>query len=237
MLYDQNIANTYPSERDACSTTNVNFRNFNHNMMNYGPDPENPSREIPRLVQGAATIAMEPRLDGGQIKLKVTVTNTGAGHKFPTDSPLRHLVLRLEAHDWRGNPLIQTGGPTIPVWAAPDLAGYTGEIYANLLKDKDTNLAPSFAYWNPVENAWQGSDRRLIPRLGVLSEYAFAAPYDRAATITATLIYRRAFMDAVKQKSWDMKELDVKVTQIAMECRGFGEEPEHMACEVIKSWP
>ena len=237
MLYDQDITNTLPSERDACSPTNVKFRNFNHNMMKYGPDPENTSRDIPLLVKGAATITLEPRLEAGQVKIKATVVNTGAGHKFPTDSPLRHLILLIDARDWRENKLTQTAGPMVPVWAAPDRAGYAGEIYANILKDKDTNLAPSFAYWNPVENSWQGADTRLLPLIPVQSEYSFAAPYDQFATITAKLIYRKAFINVVYKKGWDLGDLDVKVTEVNLKCTGFGEVPEHMACQVVLPTP
>ena len=237
MLYDQDITNTLPSQRDACSPTNVKFRNFNHNMMNYGEDRDNPLRNIPRLVQNAATITLEPRLEAGQIKVKVTVVNTGAGHKFPTDSPLRHLILLIEARDWRENKLTQTAGPMVPVWAVPDRAGYAGEIYANILKDKDTNLAPSFAYWNPVENSWQGADTRLLPRIPVQSEYSFAAPYDQSAKITAKLIYRKAFINVVYKKGWELGDLDVEVTKAAMDCTGFGEVPEHMTCQAITPTP
>jgi hypothetical protein len=206
-------------------------------MMDYGPDLENSTREIPRLVQNAAEIKLEARLEEGQIKVKVNVTNTGAGHKFPTDSPLRHLILRMDARDWRNSPLTQTAGPTIPVWAASDLAGYAGQIYANILKDKDTNLAPSFSYWNPVENAWQGSDTRLVPKITVQNEYAFAAPYDRTAKITATLIYRKAFMNIVQQKGWYLGDLDVKVTQAILDCSEFGPPPENMVCVTVSPTP
>jgi hypothetical protein len=236
MLGQEQIANTLPSERDACSASIARF-NISHNMMDYGPDPDNPAREIPLLVQEAAQIELEARLEEGQIKLKVNVTNTGAGHKFPTDSPLRHLILLLEARDWRENPLMQTAGPKVPVWAVPDYAGYAGEIYANVLKDKDTNLVPSFAYWNPVENAWEGSDTRLVPETTVQSEYAFAAPYDRIAKLTATLIYRRAFMNVVQQKGWYMGDLDVKVTDAILECSGFGAPPENMVCVSVTPTP
>jgi hypothetical protein len=56
-------------------------------MMNRGPDPENKLREIPLRVQEAAEIRMESKLEGGQMKIRVTVQNIGAGHKFPTNSP------------------------------------------------------------------------------------------------------------------------------------------------------
>jgi hypothetical protein len=231
MLSKEQIGTTLPADRAACSGTNVNFKNFSHNMMKYGTDPENSTRDIPLLVRDAAQITLEPKLEGGQIKVRVTVTNIAAGHKFPTDSPLRHLILVVEARDWRNSPLLQTEGPRVPVWAASDYGGYAGQIFANILKDKDTNLAPSFSYWNPVENAWQGSDTRLLPWVPTPGDYAFAAPYDRSARITARLIYRKAFMNVVQQKGWQFGDLDVKVTDAGVECTGFGTVPETITCQ------
>ncbi|MDQ2691810.1 MAG: hypothetical protein M3Y68_07260, partial [Chloroflexota bacterium] len=184
-------------------------------------------------VEDAAEITLAPTLAGGQLHVKVTVVNKAAGHKFPTDSPLRHLILVVEARDWRGTSLTQSDGPRVPVWAAPDYGGYAGQIFANILKDKDTNLAPAFAYWNPVEAAWQGADTRLPPLTPVQSVYSFAAPYDRTATITARLIYRRAFFNVAQEKGWSLSDLDVEVSTVKVKCTGFGPEPQNISCEPV----
>jgi len=233
MREETDPANPIPAHREACSDANRESQNYSHNMMKYGLDTANPTRQIPTIVQGAAKVSLAPVLANGQIHVTVTVQNTGAGHKFPTDSPLRHLILLIKAEDWRGSPLTQSGGPTVPVWAAPDLAGYGGQIFAHLLKDKDTNLAPSFAYWNPVEPAWDGADTRLVPGVPVQTVYSFAAPYDRSAKITARLIYRKAFKNVVDKKGWPLSDLDVEVTSTSVECTGFGPEPQNMACNPI----
>ncbi len=79
------LGNTPPSERGACSEPNQKFRDFSHNMMKYGPDPDNTLRTIPLIVKDAATIAIDKIvLGGGQVTFGVTVVNSGAGHKFPT---------------------------------------------------------------------------------------------------------------------------------------------------------
>jgi hypothetical protein len=238
MSGEAKTVNPHLSERDACSGTNRGLQNFNHNMMQYETiEGSNPPRTIPKLVEGAAKITLDPVLTGGQIQIRVTVESVGVGHKFPTDSPLRQLILLIEAQDWRKNPLVQSGGPRVPVWAVPDFGGYPGQIFANILKDKDTNLAPSFAYWNPVEAAWDGADTRLIPGVPVQNVYSFAAPYEKTATITAKLIYRRAFKNVVDQKSWPMGDLDVPVTQVVMECKGFGDDPQTITCNPVTSTP
>jgi hypothetical protein len=81
-----------------------------------------------------------------------------------------------------------------------DYAGHPGVIYANILKDKDTNIAPTFAYWNPTIPAWEGSDTRLVPGQPVLSEYFFVTPTKGETKVTARLIYRYAFIDLIRQK-------------------------------------
>lgn len=207
MLYNQQVEGTLPSQRSACSESNLNFRDFNHNMMNYGPDPTNPAREIPLLVKRAAAISIdEAKLEEGLIKFKVTVRNTGAGHKFPTDSPLRHLILLVQVTS-QNNWLPQISGPTIPVWAAQDYAGQPGQIYANLLKDKDTNQMPTLAYWNSAATI---SDTRLKPGEPVQSEYSFVAPSNGSVVITARLIYRKAFIDIARKKGWSLIDLDIE---------------------------
>ena len=192
---------TLLKDRAACSETNHSFNNFNHNMM--GRDQNNE----PTLVKEAAEIHAQATKEEGVIKVTVQVRNIGAGHKFPTDSPLRHLILVVQATDRNGTFLAQVDGPVIPLWGGvgdktEDYAGHPGEIYANILKDKDTSEAPTVAYWNPTIPAWEGSDTRLIPGVIVQSDYSFAIPSNGAATINAELIYRYAFIDIIRQKGW-----------------------------------
>jgi hypothetical protein len=217
MLYPEKIGQTLPSERDACSKANLNFRNFNHTMMKYGLDDESSSpQEIPLLIKDAATIGMNAIIEEEKIKVQVTVTNTRAGHKFPTDSPLRHLILLVEARDQNNTLLAQMDGPVIPLWGAADFAGRAGVIYANILKEQQSNTVPTFAYWNLTEPAWQNSDTRLSPGIQVPSAYSFAAPSNGDAKITAKLIYRYAFFDLADQKGWNRP--DILVTSSAWEC-------------------
>lgn len=198
-------------ERAACSEANHSFNNFNHNMMKRDQNNE------PTLVRDAAQISVAAIIEEGKIKVTVKVLNTRAGHKFPTDSPLRHLILVVEAKDRNGTLLAQVDGPVIPLWGGngnqhEDYAGRPGEIYANILKDKDTSEVPTVAYWNPTVPAWEGSDTRLVPGVIVQSDYFFAIPSNGGASINAKLIYRYAFIDIIRQKGWPMR--DFIVTQL-----------------------
>ena len=104
----------------------------------------------------------------------------------------------------------------IPKVGDSDYVGYPGQIYANLLKDKDTNLIPTIAYWNPVDPAWQNADTRLVPGLPVRSEYSFAAPSNGSFVITARLIYRNAFYDIAIKKKWAILDLDIEAAKVSV---------------------
>jgi ssDNA-binding Zn-finger/Zn-ribbon topoisomerase 1 len=215
MASSQPVDGTPLEARGACSPANHSFRDFSHNMMKR----DNTNSAI--LVAQAASVTVDAIKENGNVKVNVRVINTGAGHKLPTDSPLRHLILVVEARDEDDRLLTQVEGPTIPAWGGSgnqpeDYAGRPGVIYANILKDRDTNEVPALAYWNPTVPAWNGSDTRLVPNQAVLSTYSFVAPSHGEARINARLYYRYAFIDLIRQKgllpkdilvNWDYKQI------------------------------
>lgn len=192
--------------RDACSQYNDSFRDFSHNMM------KRDNTGNPILVQQAANIRIDAQKEQGKIKVTVTVVNTRAGHNLPTDSPMRHLILVVEAKDQNDKLLAQVGGSTIPEWGGSgdqpeDYAGKPGVIYANILKNKATNSVPAIDYWNPAVAGWETSDTRLPPFQEVQSEYFFVAPTKGVTTITARLFYRFAFIEIMRQKGWQRPDI------------------------------
>ena len=202
----QAVKGTSPAARGACSPENISFRNFNHNMMHRD------NTGYPVLVKESATVTVNARKEEGKIKVDVAVVNMRAGHKLPTDSPLRHLILVVEARDENGRLLTQVEGPIIPAWGGTgnqpeDYAGRPGVIYANILQDRDTNMVPAVAYWNPIIPAWPGSDTRLRPKEYILSQYSFIAQSHGDVTITANLFYRYAFIEIMRQKGWQQPDV------------------------------
>ena len=193
------IEGTTSAMRGACSPENTSFREFSHNMM------KRDNTGAPILMQRAAAVSISANREDGKIKVNVNVVNTAAGHKFPTDSPLRHLILLVEARDQNGMLLSQVDGPRIPDWGGTgggpqDYAGRPGVIFANILKDQNTSVVPALAYWNLTVPAWQGSDTRLLPNQDTPSQYFFVAPSQGEAKITAQLFYRYAFIDILRKK-------------------------------------
>jgi hypothetical protein len=241
--------NSLSSQRQACSANNTSFQSFDHNMMDFGQDSSS-GKEIPRLVKNAAQIDLDfdtQPTGSNSLDVLVRVTNTQAGHKFPTDSPLRHLILVVRAEDRVRTPLIQVSGPQIPNWAGPgpvtpttyedtlkkagveNYSGLPGKVFANLLVEEQTNLSPGMAYWNEtkyaVVNSVNGmtSDTRLPPRGSDESTYSFAMPDAGDVRITVQLIYRYAFYDLMVWKEWfDRPDVIVATVQ----CQGPPSRPE-----------
>jgi hypothetical protein len=206
MTSSQPVDGSSLAARSACSRTNHSFRDFSHNMM------KRDNTGSPILVQGAATVNVDARKDEGKIKVKVTVVNNQAGHKLPTDSPLRHLILVVEARDANGKLLAQLEGPIIPEWGGADdqpggYAGRPGAIYANILKDKITGTVPALDYWNPTMPAWKDSDTRLEPLKEVSSTYSFVTPSRGDVFVTARLFYRYAFLELSLRNGWPLQDV------------------------------
>jgi hypothetical protein len=246
-----NGTDPHSSLNAACSANAAGYQDFNHNLMNFGVDERSSSRrEIPLMIVDAARLNAafhyEPDKKNS-LKVTVRVRNTQAGHKFPTDSPLRHLILLVEAKDQFGNSLAQVEGERIPNWGGignPSMesqgiksyGGLPGKIFANLLVEKDTNISPTASYWNQTKFAYENekpkgnSDTRLEPDKPDPSEYFFSMPSNGGITVTITLIYRFAFFDLMVQKGWVRP--DVIVSSIS--CSGNPIAPESISCQDVK---
>lgn len=243
------VTDSTSSQRQACSAQNVSAQNFDHNMMNFGRDEET-QRDIPLMIKAAATIDAEFEYDPSNknwFTVIAKVASKDVGHRFPTDSPLRHLILVVEAKDQRGTLLAQADGDRVPNWGGagdpvfenPNMkfyAGLPGRIFANLLVEKDTNISPTAAYWNKTKYAWVGvlsankydySDSRLLPGVVDQSGYSFVAPDAGDINVTIKLVYRFAFFDLMRQKGWNRP--DILVTSRAWHCKRLT-DPINFGC-------
>ena len=162
------------------------------------------------LLQNAVSVAVESWREEAEIVVQVAITNDNTGHHVPTDSPLRHLILVVQAEDGDGVPLTQSGGSTIPYWggigeaAEGYYAGMPGTIYAKILQEVWTQIYPSGAYWNPTRVL---QDNRIPALETDTTVYRFAAPSRGTVSLQVTLIYRRAFIDLCEQKGWDAPDI------------------------------
>jgi hypothetical protein len=171
-----------------------------------------PGASDPDLLGDAVTMNATADRVEGEIEVAVSITNDRTGHHVPTDSPLRHMILLVDARSDSGTRLTQTGGPVLPVWCgigdpgAGRFAGLPGTAYAKVLEELWTEVSPTGAYWNPTRLI---SDNRIPALATARTRYRFAAPQG-TATVEITLLYRRAFIDLAEQKGWDVPDIPME---------------------------
>jgi hypothetical protein len=163
------------------------------------------------LLENSVSMTVTTQLQAGTLTIQVEIVNDRTGHHVPTDSPLRQLILLVEPQNSQGQLLALLDGSTIPGWggvgdpAQGYYAGLPGTAYAKLLEEAWTGIFPSGAYWNPT---YLVSDNR-IPAFGhATSTYLFALPEPGDTIfVDVRLLYRRAFIQLMDQKSWDIDDI------------------------------
>jgi hypothetical protein len=171
------------------------------------------------LLQNAVTMTATVQPQPGRILVSVRITNDRTGHHVPTDSPLRQLILRVEAVDGLGQPLAQLAGPVVPDWGGLGnpgegyYAGLPGKGFARVLRELWTEVAPTGAYWNRTTLV---SDNRLAAFATDSSSYAFAAPAEGTVTVRATLLFRRAYKRLMDWKGWDVPDVVMEQQELTL---------------------
>jgi len=166
------------------------------------------------LLQDAVTLTATAVISAGQVVVDVGLTNDKTGHHIPTDSPLRHAMLIIEATGADGKPLRLQHGPTLPVWTG-DYAGQPGRAYAKILRDEWTGEEPTGAIWRPVTIA---EDTRLAVLATDASRYVFQGPNNGDVTVRVSLLYRKAFQQLMEWKGWT--DPDVVMEETTLQVRG-----------------
>ena len=168
-------------------------------------------------LQNAVSMTATAQIKGGQLLVDVQIINDKSGHNVPTDSPLRHVLLVVQAKDSKGKPLTLREGATLPAWAG-DYAGQPGKAFAKVLRDTWTGEMPTAAIWRPIEVV---ADTRLAPFAMNRSRYAFTLPTGMLpgtpANVEVRLIYRRAYQQLAEQKGWT--DPDVVMEQATLQVK------------------
>jgi len=170
-----------------------------------------PGAASEELLQNAVSMEVNAERSGGRLLVKVNITNDQTGHHVPTDSPLRQLILVVQASDAQGETLPLIDGPTLPEWcgigdpAKGYYAGLPGTAHARILQELWTEISPSGAYWNPTRVL---SDNRLAALATDTTQYLFDASQSVSpVSVEARLLFRRAFIELMEQKGWDVPDI------------------------------
>lgn len=156
------------------------------------------------LLQNTVSMTVDGHQVANSVGVTVAITNTGAGHHMPTDYPGRHMILVVMAVDGQGRALPLQKGSTVPEWGGAQ-AGLAGQAYAKVLRDVVTGESPVISYW---KQALIESDNRIPALAADTSIYEYAAPWAGGPiTVTATLIFRRAFQSLMERKGWQTPDI------------------------------
>jgi len=161
------------------------------------------------LLQNSVSMDVSAEQKEDALFVTVSITNDRTGHHVPTDSPLRHLILLVNALDSSGSRLALLSGPTTPEWTGTGdptsgyYAGLPGKAYAKVLQEQWTQISPSGSYWNPTTVI---SDNRLAAFETDKSDFRFQFT-NGPIQVQVILLYRRAFIDLADQKSWDLSDI------------------------------
>jgi hypothetical protein len=207
LIYGQLLANVAPGkggvERDPSA---IHAHTF-------------PGAASEELLKNALTMQTSAQMQGDQVLVEVSLSNDQTGHHVPTDSPLRHLILLVEAKNEAGEALPLLEGGTAPEWCGVGdplkgyYAGLPGKAFAKILVELWTGIFPTGAYWNHTRVV---SDNRLAAFATDTSRYLFAAPQQGNVRITVRLIYRRAFRLLADQKGWEIPDILMEVQELVM---------------------
>ncbi|MEW5938335.1 MAG: carboxypeptidase regulatory-like domain-containing protein [Chloroflexota bacterium] len=173
-----------------------------------------PGASSPDLLRAAVTMNVSASRSVDALTVTVTIVNDQAGHHVPTDSPLRQMILLVSATDGEGQALSLREGPIIPDYGGvgdPNdgyYAGLPGKIYAKILMELWTEIAPTGAYWNPTRLI---GDNRLAAFESDTSVYVFqtsqTSQVSETCEVSVKLIFRRAFKSLMDQKGWDVPDI------------------------------
>jgi len=139
---------------------------------------------------------------GETFDVSVTLENIGAGHEYPTGTPLHHLLLTLEPKDCNGNATRMLQGEYLPRWSMKEKK--TGSIFAKVYRSSlaytqnSAHFKPLYPnpYWRPSQLEYNS---RLQPHKPILKKFIFEK---KSAEVNIKVIYRRIFA------SWTNKEID-----------------------------
>ena len=171
-----------------------------------------------QFLKSAIALEVRAEIEGAELVVNTQVSNTGAGHHYPTGSPLRQVLLVVRATDGSGNELLLTEGGKLPDWAG-DVAGEAGEGFAKILRDTLTGEEPTFSHWRLVELV---EDTRIPAQTARSSTFRFAAEGEevqagQSLNVEVQLIYRRAFQQLQEWKGWTDPDIILASEQIQLD--------------------
>lgn len=171
------------------------------------------------LLQNSVSLTLKAEQLPEGIMVRTEVANNFTGHHVPTDSPLRHLILRVRAYDSDASELPLKEGPVLPDWCGMGdpsegcYAGLPGKVFVKLLEETWTGVSPTAAYWNPVRVV-------MDTRIGAFEtdegEFLFSNPGSKDVRVEAVLIYRRIYKELMELKGLNEPDIVMETAVVSL---------------------
>jgi hypothetical protein len=156
------------------------------------------------LLRSSLELSLTGTRDGSSVRAAVRLRPIDVGHRLPTGSPDRHLILVVRATDEQDAVLALVKGPTVSAAGgigerdAGNFGGMPGKLYGKIFRGSDGSSPAPF--WRSVAVE---SDTRLLPDMPDESEYVFErGDSGGAVTLGITVLYRRFYKAVSDEKSW-----------------------------------
>jgi hypothetical protein len=188
------------------------------------------------LASTAVDLELQARLDGERLLVTTKVAAVAAGHRVPTGSGSKHLLLVVLATDGAGRPYPLIEGARVPAHAGGagdatrldaaalrerlaegDFAGMPGKEFAQVLADGAGRTHVPF--WRAVRVV---EDTRLVPGAAVTVPHVFAVGGGRAASVQVEVWHRLRYKrgDVARDvKGTGVRPLDLLLATTSVDVR------------------
>ncbi len=177
------------------------------------PSHLQPGSRDSKILQNSVTMSVSSRISSDTLQVMVTIINDQTGHHVPTGRPSRNLILLVTANDEKYDKLEFIQGEIVPHWGGqgdPDFGNYAslpGKGFAKILQDNDSGISPSPS-WKPHTIS---EDNRIEAFKTDTSYYYFKLPETGSViNINAKLIYRRFFKEWMKEKNFEIDDIEME---------------------------
>lgn len=178
----------------------------------YKSEQQETRDQVLGLLRAAAELAVDSRIEGEQVRLGVTVSNRGAGHRLPT-GPLdqRHMWLEVRVSNPAGQTVFHSGAfdgktgqedPQAAVWVKHAIDAQGRRDLRHMLFDTERLVYPR---------------KPILPGASDRAEYRLALPATGAYQVEVKLWYRIAFQEILENfERQKLGKLDVVIPPVLM---------------------
>lgn len=151
------------------------------------------------MLRASVTATLTANRDLAGVRVRVQLAATGAGHRVPTGSIDRHVVLTIEARDGAQAAILPLEGMRLPDFARPGPGPLAGKLYAKVARDFEGKAPVPF--WRAAP---EFTDTRLEPDRPDATTWLFPSS---TRHLRVRVIHRRFWPQVAAMKKFTDNEM------------------------------